>query len=260
MPKHAKPKKIDRTKIARAIAVVALASVCCALAAFGISSLSAASSSSVQAEAGYRSAIVSWNLVPRTEAYRVTVVQGEETLQQECKVGERTYTVEGLAGGIECAVTVESCVEGQWFPLGSTVSVTPEGPSAPEWFMQISDDIVAAAKKTPTTEEGYCAEWVENVFRKAGYPIAVGDACTMYWRWCTEDWSTDRSQLVAGMIIASPSTPYSDDGRRYGHVGIYIGDDLVMDSIGRVTTKNLDEWIARYGAIADVGWGIPFSD
>jgi cell wall-associated NlpC family hydrolase len=57
------------------------------------------------------------------------------------------------------------------------------------------------------------------------------------------------------MIIAVPYHNWTSSGRIYGHVGIYIGDGLVMDSLYYVRTVSLDAWIAEYSGMAEVRWG-----
>ena len=61
--------------------------------------------------------------------------------------------------------------------------------------------------------------------------------------------------LVLGMIIAVPSHPHTSAGRIYGHVGIYVGDNIVRDNIGYIRTIDVDEWISYYGVTATPRWG-----
>lgn len=115
--------------------------------------------------------------------------------------------------------------------------------------------IVDAAKRTPCPGPSLCATWVSNVFRNAGVGWFGGDACDMYWAYCH---STDRSQLKVGMLVAVPKSSASGAGAIYGHVGIYVGDGMVMHSTGgAVVTESLDSWIATYGNYSTVKWGFP---
>ena len=115
--------------------------------------------------------------------------------------------------------------------------------------------IADAARSTPATPGGWCAAWVTNVFARAGVGYVGGNACDMYWDWCT---SSNKDELKVGMIVAVPSTEFSEDGRKYGHVGIYVGDGAVMHSTsGRVVTESLDSWIATYGTVSTPRWGFP---
>lgn len=116
--------------------------------------------------------------------------------------------------------------------------------------------IVDAANRTPFTGSGWCAAWVSNVFANAGLGSINGNACDMYRAYCH---STDRSELQVGMLVAvESSSSGTAAGRIYGHVGIYIGDNLVMHNAGSgVETTDLDAWIATYCQWSPVGWGYP---
>lgn len=119
--------------------------------------------------------------------------------------------------------------------------------------------IVDAAKRTPTTGAGWCAAWVSNVYQNAGLGYVGGNACCMYLNYCT---SSDRSQLKVGMLIAVQESPtsygnYNNGHNGYGHVGVYIGDNMVMHNTGRVETTNLDTWIAQYSTRSQARWGFP---
>lgn len=112
--------------------------------------------------------------------------------------------------------------------------------------------IVDACFTTPSPGAGWCAAWVSQVYARAGVGYIGGNACDMYYSYCH---SSDRSTLQAGMIIATPTNPPSADGIIYGHVGIYVGDGLVMDNVGRIRTSSLDAWIAECSKAATVRWG-----
>lgn len=112
--------------------------------------------------------------------------------------------------------------------------------------------IVNACKTTPSPGAGYCAAWITYVYMKAGAGHPTGNACDMYWKYCT---SSDRSQLKVGMLVAVPSHPGTSAGRIYGHVAIYIGDGQVMENIGPINTQSLDSWIAYYGKTHTPKWG-----
>lgn len=125
-------------------------------------------------------------------------------------------------------------------------------------YSAASDTQKAVADKCRTTEStgaGYCAAWVSNVYENAGLSGPSGNANDMYYAYCT---SSDRNDLKVGMIIAVPSV-YNGTvaGKEYGHVGIYIGDGLVMHSTeGSVHTDTLDDWISTFdGPNNTVKWG-----
>jgi len=113
--------------------------------------------------------------------------------------------------------------------------------------------VVKAAYSTPATDEGYCAAWVDNVFRAAG----VGSwndksGASMYEDWCT---SSDLDDLKPGMIVAVSSCA-GGGTTIYGHVGIYVGDGLVRDCNGECRTTELDTWIDSFGSAEHpIKWG-----
>ena len=112
--------------------------------------------------------------------------------------------------------------------------------------------VVNACYATPSPGYGLCAMWVSQVFDNAGFTYYGGNACDMYSRWCS---SSNKDELQVGMIIAVSSHPHTTLGRIYGHVGIYVGDGIVMDNIGRVRTVDCDEWINYYGGTVTPRWG-----
>ena len=112
--------------------------------------------------------------------------------------------------------------------------------------------VVAACHRTPSPGIGLCAAWVTNVFVNAGLGHYGGNADDMYSSWCV---SSSKSNLQVGMIIAVSSHPHTAAGRIYGHVGIYVGDNTVMDNIGSIRTINVDSWISFYGATVTPRWG-----
>ena len=110
-----------------------------------------------------------------------------------------------------------------------------------------------SAFSTPATPGGYCAMWVTNVVSNAGYGHYSGDACDLYRSYCT---SSDLKQLKVGMIIAVSTHPHTYAGSIYGHVGIYIGNGLMRDSVyGYVRQISVKDWIAYYGATVRPKWG-----
>lgn len=112
--------------------------------------------------------------------------------------------------------------------------------------------IVSIAQSTPSPGAGLCAMWVSRVFADAGYGYEEGDACDMFWKRCYE---SDLNNLLVGMIVAVPSHPHTSAGYRWGHIGIYIGNGLVMDNVGQIRTISLSSWLSYYGATYQPKWG-----
>lgn len=105
--------------------------------------------------------------------------------------------------------------------------------------------IIESCMSTPAAADGYCATWVSNVYANAKIGGVVGNADDLWAEaYC---YTSDSSKLQPGMIIAVNSTGYSGEGYLYGHVGIYVGDNIVMHSTrGVVVTNTLSNWITIY--------------
>lgn len=115
--------------------------------------------------------------------------------------------------------------------------------------------IVQAAKSTPSPGGGLCMMWVSQVYAKAGLGYPYGNANDNYYQWAK---SSKKSDLKVGMVVAVPVHTGSTAGAKYGHIGIYIGDGMIMDNVGYVRTETLDEWISYYGSHSNgnpVRWG-----
>ena len=109
------------------------------------------------------------------------------------------------------------------------------------------------ALSTPPTPGGFCAAWVSNVFERAGIANQGGNANDMYWSYCT---SSSLNDLQVGMVVAVPSHTHTSAGRIYGHIGIYIGDGRLLDSVyGKVRNISLIEWLSYYGTTFTPKWG-----
>ena len=112
--------------------------------------------------------------------------------------------------------------------------------------------VVAACKSTGSPGSGLCAMWVSMVFSNAGYAYAGGNANDMYNWWTT---SSNRADLKPGMIVAVSTHSHTSAGRIYGHIGIYIGNGMMMDNIGYIRTISVNEWINFYSTTVTPRWG-----
>lgn len=114
-------------------------------------------------------------------------------------------------------------------------------------------NLVACAHGTPSAGHDRCAAWVERAFARLGVGVVGGDAVGLYDDYCH---LVDTRELKVGMIVATSAHPYGVGGRAYGHVGLYVGDERVMDCLGdRVRTVPLDLWLSAYGVMAEPRWG-----
>lgn len=112
--------------------------------------------------------------------------------------------------------------------------------------------VLESAYSTPTTAPGYCSEWISYVFENAGLPLIGGDARQMCERYC---FTSDRQLLVPGMIVAVTTSGLTSDSLEYGHIGIYVGNNTIMDSVGYIRVMSLDEWSDLYGDLVEPLWG-----
>lgn len=112
--------------------------------------------------------------------------------------------------------------------------------------------IVEAARVTPSPGGGLCAMWVSQVFSRAGLGYPEGNACDMFWQWCSR---SDLRELKVGMIVAIPSHTHTYLGGIYGHVCIYIGGGMIMDNVGYVRTMPLNDWLEYYTTTYSPKWG-----
>ena len=113
--------------------------------------------------------------------------------------------------------------------------------------------VVSASYSTPSPGSGLCAAWVSNVFANAGIGTFYGNADDMFYTWC----GYPTSQIQPGMIVATPTVPYSAAAAIYGHVGIYVGNGTVRDNrSGVLMTTSLAEWVSMYSVSVTVrcGW------
>lgn len=116
--------------------------------------------------------------------------------------------------------------------------------------------VVNACYSTPSPGVNLCDMWVSQVFQRAGLGYPGGNANDMYFNWCTY---SGRSQLQVGMIVAVSTYSKNWAGQVYGHVGIYAGNDIVMENIlGYINANNLDSWCSYYGDTVAPRWGWVF--
>lgn len=114
------------------------------------------------------------------------------------------------------------------------------------------DRVLRACNSTPCPGANYCARWVSLVFQNAGIGYLGGNADDMYAAHCT---TSNRNSLMPGMIIAVPTYSKNWAGQMYGHVGIYVGNNIVMENIGYIARTNLDTWLNYYGDTVSPRWG-----
>lgn len=119
--------------------------------------------------------------------------------------------------------------------------------SAEQW----QKNIVNACKTTPWPGKSLCATWTTRVYAAAGYSVhgngnsqlgSQGYGASYYPSRAT----TDLSQIQVGMLVSAQYGSNTSAGNTYGHVGIYIGDGMVMDSVSSgIRTISLSDWVSQ---------------
>ena len=112
--------------------------------------------------------------------------------------------------------------------------------------------IVDIARQVPSPGPGLCSEWIADIYECAGFRNVHTDACDYYWDYCKY---TDYSHLKVGMVIAVPSHTHTRMGSVYGHVCLYIGNNQVMDNVGRIRTLDMAYWLNYYSTSYKPKWG-----
>lgn len=150
-------------------------------------------------------------------------------------------------------VTGWHTIDSHYYQFGGDGAMREAEPSA---TTDMQRQLVAACGVVPTPGPGLCSEWVASVFKRIGQgqllPNNDYDADDMFYAYCSLD---DLSELRVGMIIAVPSHTHTYAGSIWGHICIYVGNNTVMDNIGRIRTMPLDEWLSYYTTTYSPKWG-----
>ena len=107
-----------------------------------------------------------------------------------------------------------------------------------------------------TAQGGYCQKWVSDVFEKAGVsnarPASAREAARQYGA------STDWTKVIPGCCVYGYGwNSGGNPDNVYGHVGIYVGNNTVMDNIGYVKEWALMDWVnaGNKRVPQGTGWG-----
>ena len=172
-------------------------------------------------------------------------------LSQDVKDLMAQRDAEYLASAAEEEAQRRAAEEAAKRPGGGTTYIPGDGQSSAN-LAGAQQRVVAACHSVGSPGNGLCAMWVSQVFSRAGFPYVSGNANDMYNAYCT---SSNKANLKVGMVVAVSTHPHTSAGRTYGHIGIYVGDNQVMDNVGFIRTIGIDEWIAYYGSTVTPRWG-----
>ena len=113
----------------------------------------------------------------------------------------------------------------------------------------------ANANSTPWPGTNMCLQWVDDVYSKAG--INPDRKSTAFLAWKAHCISTDKNNIPIGAAVYGTGA----NSAGAGHVGIYIGNGKVVDSVSKgINTSTLDQWISWQtdtieGHQGWLGWG-----
>lgn len=105
-----------------------------------------------------------------------------------------------------------------------------------------------------------CAAWVTGVYQAAEAPeIPYGNAIDM-WNTYQNTGNTSMENIPPGAIVCGSGS--GEMGALYGHVGIYIGNGLVANNIGRFSIETVQDWASWQTATCQghtgwIGWVYP---
>jgi hypothetical protein len=109
-------------------------------------------------------------------------------------------------------------------------------------------------------EPDMCAAWVTGVYQAAeASEIPWGNGIDM-WNTYQNTGNTSMENIPPGAVVCgSGSGPM---GELYGHVGIYIGDGLVANNVGRFSIETVEDWASWQSATCQghtgwIGWVYP---
>lgn len=124
--------------------------------------------------------------------------------------------------------------------------------SAEQW----QKDIVNACHQIGWPGANLCATWTTKVYAAAGHTVyGNGNSVLGHQGYGASYYpsraTTDLSQIQVGMLVSAQFGSNTAAGNTYGHVGIYIGDGMVMDSVSSgIRTIALSDWVSQNGR----GW------
>ena len=161
-------------------------------------------------------------LLAQKDADLVAYNNAEQARQQAEAAAEAERQRQAAAAAAAAAAASSGSSSGSYAASGAGAISTGGGNGS-------LSSVLSACSSTPSPGYGYCAAWVTNVFQNAGVGYFGGNACDMYASWCG---SSSRGDLQPGMIIAVSSHNLDAAGRIYGHVGIYVGNGMMLHCAG----------------------------
>ena len=123
----------------------------------------------------------------------------------------------------------------------------------------LQSKIIRSAYSTGYSGSNRCEAWAEAVYRNAG--VSIPNKMSAYTAYQTYYISDTKDDIPAGAWVYGSGTSAA-----YSHVGVYVGNGLVMDNEGsrKGAAVPLEEWLkwqttvsANNGRSGWFGWGYP---
>lgn len=165
---------------------------------------------------------------------------------------DRNYTVETI-GNKYCQPPdawidqISKYIVKMYESIGESVyTFTSDGNDLQKKVVEVA---MHSSKYGITHERGYCQRWVADVYAKAGVDggrrSTEATAVSAGRKWgVSKDWNT----IQLGATVYGYANQYGPEG----HVGIYIGNGMVLHNTGEVTPDDLTDWIKKYDGMC---WG-----
>ena len=96
---------------------------------------------------------------------------------------------------------------------------------------------------------GWCAAWVSGVYYMAGVTPPHGDAYDYWRKWGSSSTAAGTPIPIGSCVIFAPSS--ANGG--YGHIGIYIGNNMIAHNGGGVRIQDI-QTVANWTGGRYVGW------
>ena len=163
-----------------------------------------------------------------------------------CSTGSGSGLTSSTLGGFALGLAFGFSGSGSISGSGSVSSSYGSGTAA-----RVADYASRGISSHPATY-GWCAAWVSGVYYMAGVTPPHGDAYDYWRKWGSSATAAGTSIPIGSCVIFAPSS--ANGG--YGHIGIYIGNNMIAHNGGGVRIQDIDT-VARWTGGRYVGWVWP---
>ena len=108
----------------------------------------------------------------------------------------------------------------------------------------VAQKILKAAYTVPSPGSGLCAKWVRQVYQKAKVKIYPQAGAIQYWtnrkKMKGYTYSTNMHSVPVGALVIGHGS--GSMGKKYGHIGIYMGNNMVISNVGNIKTETMSSF------------------